>query len=419
MKSIWTAAVIAFAFSAGSASAQEILFWSSQAKPVEEGQAMRANVLAHFGKPVSYMGLDEGPFVTRINAEAKAGKGTIGLIGGLHGEFASFPDLLADVDGIPGTDTISKTYIDLGKLGSVGQKYVPWMQATYIMAANKEALKYLPEGVDINAITYDQLTTWGKAIHKATGSPKIGLPAGPKGLMHRFFQGYLYPSYTRSVVTEFRAEKAAAMWEAFKALWAETNPASTGYGFMQEPLLTGDVWIAWDHVARLKDAFDQKPGQFVAFPVPAGPAGRGNMAVVAGMGIPKTSPAAEEAKSLIAYMLKPETQIAALKATGFFPVVNVMLPADIAPSAKAFSGVVDAQSKAPDGVVALLPTGLGAAGGKFSKVYSDTFQRIVLSGQDVRSVLDGQAKILDGIMKDAGAPCWAPDAASTGPCPVK
>lgn len=418
MKSIWTAAVIA-ALLAGSAKAEELLFWSSQAKPVEEGQAMRQDVLAKFGKPVGYMGIDEGPFVTRINAEAKAGKGTIGLIGGLHGEFASFPDLLVDVDGIPGTDTISKTYIDLGKLGSPKQKYVPWMQATYVMAASKEALKYLPEGVDINAITYDELIAWGKAVHKATGSPKIGLPAGPKGLMHRFLQGYLYPSYTKSVVTEFRSEKAAAMWEAFKALWAQTNPASPGYGFMQEPLLTGEVWIAWDHVARLKDAFDRKPDQFIAFPVPAGPAGRGNMAVLAGMAIPKTSPAAEDAKALIAYMLKPESQIAALKATGFFPVVGVTLPADIAPSAKAFSGVVDAQSKAPDAVVALLPTGLGAAGGKFSKVYSDAFQRIVLSGQDVRGVLDAQAKILADIMKEANAPCWAPDAASTGPCPVK
>ena len=55
---------------------------------------------------------------------------------------------------------------------------------------------------------------------------------------------------------------------------------------MQQPLLTEEVWVAFDHVARLADAFNQKPDDFVAFPAPAGPAGRGFMPVVAGIGDP-------------------------------------------------------------------------------------------------------------------------------------
>ncbi len=39
----------------------------------------------------------------------------------------------------------------LGKLGGDKQLYIPWMQATYVMAANKQALKHLPAGADINA----------------------------------------------------------------------------------------------------------------------------------------------------------------------------------------------------------------------------------------------------------------------------
>ena len=86
--------------------------------------------------------------------------------------------------------------MDLGKLGTGEQKYLPWMQATYLMAANKKALEFLPQGADINKITYDQLIEWSKKMAEATGSPKFGFPAGPKGLKHRFFQGFLYPSYT-------------------------------------------------------------------------------------------------------------------------------------------------------------------------------------------------------------------------------
>ena len=91
--------------------------------------------------------------------------------------------------------------------------------------------------------------------------------------MPRFFQGYFYPSYTGGVVTTFRSAEAEKGWETFKALWAVTNPNSTNYDFMQEPLLAGDVWIALDHVARVKDALDAQPDEFVAFPAPAGSEG--------------------------------------------------------------------------------------------------------------------------------------------------
>ena len=55
---------------------------------------------------------------------------------------------------------------------------------------------------------------------------------------------------------------------------------------MQEPLLTGEVWVAFDHIARLADAFNQRPDDFVAFPAPAGPTGRGFMPVIAGIADP-------------------------------------------------------------------------------------------------------------------------------------
>lgn len=405
---------------AGTAGAQEILFWSTQATPVEESQAMRDSVLAGFGKPVTYSAQEPGPFMTRIQAELKAGSGAVTVIGGLHGEFASIPDGLVDLAGIVPDGAIAKPYLDLGKLGTAEQKYLPWMQATYVMAANKQALQYLPQGADINALTYDQLAAWGKAMAEAAGSPKIGFPAGPKGLMHRFFQGYLYPSYTGSPVVKFKSPEAEAMWNSFRDFWTTSvTPASTGYAFMQEPLLTGEVWVAWDHVARLKDALNQKPDEFVVFPVPAGPAGRAHMPVLTGIGIPKTSNSPEDAKALVAHMEKPENQVAMMKATGFFPVVEVKLPDDVPVSIKMLQPVVAAQSAAKDSLPVLLPMGLGDAGGRYNKVFSDTFQRIVLSGQDVREVLDEQAQSLQAIFDEKGAPCWAPDPVGTGPCKVQ
>ncbi|WP_105383048.1 ABC transporter substrate-binding protein [Neorhizobium alkalisoli] len=412
-------AAFATALLSGAASAQA-LFWSTQAKPVEEAQKMRDIVLKGFPGGVDYQPSDDGPWLTRLQAEIQAGKGTIAVLGALHGSFSSMSGDLVDLSGIKlGDVRVNDQYRELAKLGTSEQKYLPWMQATYIMAANKKALEFLPQGADINALTYDQLIEWAKNMAEKTGSPKFGFPAGPEGLKHRFFQGFLLPSYTKSMVTKFRSPEAEAGWGKFKELWQYTNPASTTYAFMQQPLLSEEVWVAFDHVARLADAFNQKPADFVAFPVPAGPAGRGFMPVIAGIGIPKTAPDIEKSKELIAYMMKPETQIATLRATNFFPVVNVNLPDDMPNSVKVSGPAIAAQTGAKDAVPALLPTGLGNLGGKFNQIYNDTFERIILGGQDIRPALDEQAQALKALIDQAKAPCWQPDPVSQGACPVE
>jgi multiple sugar transport system substrate-binding protein len=395
----------------------EPLFWSTQAKPVEESQKMREQVMAGFPGGVDFQPSDEGPWLTRLQAEVQAGSGTIAVLGALHGDLSSLGADLVDLSAID-SSSVGPAMLDLGKLGTGEQKYIPWMQATYLMVANKKALEFLPAGADLNALSYDQLIAWSKATAEATGGPKFGFPAGPKGLKHRFFQGFLLPAYAKSTVTNFRSAEAEVAWGKFKELWQYTNPASTNYSFMQEQLVTDEVWIAFDHVARIADAFNQRPDDFVAFPAPAGPMGRAFMPVLAGLAVPSTAPDMAQSMDLVAYMLKPETQIATLRATNFFPVVATDLPDDMPASVKAFAPAIAAMTGAPDALPALLPMGLGDKGGQFSQIYIDTFERIILGGQDVRAVLDEQAEVLRALMVEANAPCWAPDVASNGPCPV-
>jgi len=107
-----------------------------------------------------------------------------------------------------------------------------------------------------------------------------------------------------------------------------------------------------------------------------------------------------------------------LKATNFFPVVDVTLPDDMPAAVRINGAAIATMSGSSDANPGLLPVGLGDLGGKFSQVYKDTFERIVLAGQDVRAVLDDQANTLRSIMEESGAPCWAPDPPSDGPCPV-
>ncbi len=395
----------------------EVLFWSTQAKPVNETQAMRTQVTGGFSQGVDYQANDGGPWLTRLNAELQTGKGSIGVLGALHGDFAAMDS--ADLIDLDDLGLSSATFSDLAKLGTNNAQYIPWMQASYIMAANKKALLYLPNGANIDALTYDQLIQWSANIKNETGEAKFGFPAGPKGLKHRFFQGYLYPSYTDGVVRTFASDAAVTAWEKFRELWAVTNPNSTNYSFLQEQLLSGDVWVAFDHTSRLAAAFNERPDDFVAFPAPAGPTGRGFMPVIAGIAIPRSAPDVNAAKDLVKYMLRPETQIATLRATNFFPVVAVNLPNDLPPAVKAAGDAVSKMSSSADANPGLLPAGLGSKGGEFNRVFVDSFERIVLGNQDIRTVLNEQKEVLRSIMNDTGAPCWAPDAPSVGACPVE
>lgn len=402
----------------------KLTFMSTQFNIVEESDKFRT-ILADYGE-VDFVPSEEGPMIDLLRAEAEAGTGTVDLIGALHGTFPVLQneDLLFDLSDllveVEESYELPPSFVELGKLGTEDyQYYIPWMQATYVMAAHVDALEYLPEGADINALTWEQFAEWAKNIYEATGEAKLGLPVA--GLFHRFLEGYLYPSFTGGMVTGFKSPEAVAMWEWFRdELWPYVHPQSvTSYEFMQEPLLAGEVILAFDHTARLINAFNEKPEEFVAFPAPAGPAGRGFMPVVVGLGIPFTSPNPDGAEELLKFLLMPETQARVLQDLAFFPVVGGVdtsnLPAGVAIEA----GAVEAQAASADALPALLPVGLGDRGGEINEIYRNAFSRIVLNGEDIQTVLDQEGAALQTLLNETGAPCWPPDAPSEGACQLQ
>jgi multiple sugar transport system substrate-binding protein len=410
------------ASASGAADAGAVTMISSQLVPVEEGEKMRNKILADFSGQVEFIGAEAGPFNDQIRAQGEAGSGEISVIGGLHGEFSAFgaAGLLTDLsDIVADLGDVNPDYVELGKLGGDQQLYAPWMQATYIMAARQEAVQYLPTGADINALTWDQIREWGANIQAATGERKLGFPAGEDGLWHRFFQGYAYPSFTGGLNTTFAGSDAVAMWTWLKDTWKYVNPQSTTYGFMQEPLQSGEVWVAWDHTSRLIEALRNKPGEVVAFPAPAGPKGRGFMPVVAGLAIPKAAPNAEGGKALIKYLLQPDTQAKTLTEVSFFPVVTADLPGELDPGTKAEQDAVAAMTGASDALPSILPVGLGDQGGAYNQVFRDAFQQIVLDGQDPAGVLATQKANLQAVLDGVKAACWQPDPKGDGTCQVQ
>jgi multiple sugar transport system substrate-binding protein len=410
----------------------EVVMLSTQLAPPAEAEPMRDVILADYpgGFPAeNFVPATAGEFHDQIAAEAALGPGggQVGVLGGVHGDFSSLVEQgqlmdLSDLAAELSDRMFLETYTDLARYGTEEQYFIPWMQATYIMAARTEALEYLPEGIDPTApvLTWEQVGEWGRNISEAGHGARLGFPAGPEGLWHRFFQGFALPAYTGRVNTAFNSPEAAAMWEWLRDTWQYVNPQSTTYSHMQDPLQSAEVWIAWDHAARLRDAFVSDPTGFVALPAPAGPQGRAFMPVVAGLAIPNSAPDPEASRNLIRYLTQPATAAVTLREVGWFPASAIDFdPALLDPGRLQMAAAVLATTGAPDGLPALLPVGLGEQSGAYNQVFRDAFEAIVIGNEDIQAVLDREAGNLQTVLDTAGAACWPPDPESEGTCQVE
>jgi multiple sugar transport system substrate-binding protein len=426
-KVVWTVVGILLVTAAGlSAPAPEVLFTSNQLTPVEEQEWARNTLLAGFtretGIGVRFITEPEGPYVDRLLAEARAGRGSIDVTGTLHG---IFPVLVAErvvrdmsevqrqLEGRRDR-TFYQDLLAVSRMDGI-QAFVPWMQATYLIAARREALRYFPQGRNPLRMTYDDLLRWGQNIREATGERRLGFPVGPRGLYGRFLHGYAYPSFTGAQVKKFRSAEAVAMWQYLRRLWGVTHPSSFRYEFMHEPLLLGEVWVAWDHTARLLPALRQRPDEFVVLPSPAGPKGRSFLSVVVGLSLTRWSPNPEAAARLVEYLTRPATQVLTLQGVGFFPVSPEAARVVPTGGLRIMAEGVSAQAGAPDARTALLPVGLGARTGEFVPIYVDTFRQIAIEGRRIEDVLASQARRLEELYRATNAPCPPPDPAER-PC---
>jgi multiple sugar transport system substrate-binding protein len=399
----------------GLAQAQTV-FVSTQLTPEKELAKLKDVILKGANATVQ----PESPpnFAKRAPDDLSAKPGKVHVMGALAPELINQTGLMPLDETLSGTGSLANRnfYKDALREGKTSGKQlmVPWMHTSFFVVVNKKAMDYLPAGANTGELTYAQLIEWGKKIKAAQGGQsKIGVPAGGGGLIQRFVQGYVYPSYTGTMVRDFRSPAAVKMWEDMRALWEVSNPESTKYDNMSDALIKEQVWIAFDHAARLFPALNERPQDFVVLPAPIGPKGRGFFYVLAGLSVPANTPDKAASMKLIEHLTSPETQAVTFKETGFFPVVSNVKNDVLTASQRAVQvGAMAAMGQAftSRALVSPIPVMLGAQGGKFNDVYRAAFTRIAIGGEPAQKVLDELQPTLNNVLKEANVPCWGLDA---------
>ena len=271
------------------ARAQDVVFLSTQLRPIEEAQKVRDVILKGAPK-VTYV-IEEPPqFAVRMKAEQEAGKRTVSLVGALHGELQPLVPMgaLEPIDDVARQARRSRHPGEPdGRSASsapTSSMYIPWMQATYVMVAHKQALA-APAGRRRRERAHLRA-----ARRLGQDDPGEDRPAPPRlpgraeGPDARFFQGYLYPSFTGGVVSDVPLGRGRGglgrVQGALGDRQSRTPPTTTSCRSRCSPARSGSPGTT-SRASRKRSPRSRTSSW--SCPPPAGPKGRGYMPVIAGL----------------------------------------------------------------------------------------------------------------------------------------
>jgi multiple sugar transport system substrate-binding protein len=193
--------------------------------------------------------------------------------------------------------------------------FVPNSFDVYIVLANKKALDYLPDGVTeedvVNGMTWEEYADWAINIAEGEGVGKTMMPASlensqllyPMAGMSLAYGGG-FPDFTSDGFKDAMA--IIAKMAAGNAFYPEQDQ----YTAVTEPMNSGDVWLAFSHMAPAGTSYNAAPNNYVVGAAPKGSAGAGSTSGAWCYGIQKGAPNEELAEKFIEYIARPDVNYA-------------------------------------------------------------------------------------------------------------
>jgi multiple sugar transport system substrate-binding protein len=281
--------------------------------------------------------------------------------------------------------------------------FVPISADVYLTIANNKALDYLPEGADLESLTYEQYADWAVAIAEGEGEGKVCITGIPQKMwIYQFGTSALAYGLNPAgqgepAFPDANSEGAAKAWEQWAKIGAGDGfvPTVLNIDNCTDPLMREEAWLSVTHNARVGQVYASNETQFSVGPAPSGPSGVGTIAGAHGVGIVEGSPNVDAAVQLVEYLTRPEIQVKMNKGTGgFLPVVAEAIEfLGDDPTDEIIRKALIVLEK---GIPSFLPVADFEDWGAVKKVFDDIFTAIILGGDGTvdQAVLDdGQAQI--------------------------
>ena len=212
------------------------------------------------------------------------------------------------------------TEIDPWQSGAFSDYFLPIGADVYVFLADARAEQYRPAGAG-DELSWREAVDWilaasegeGRGLFALTGVPRKSLIYAVSGVILSYGGGF----------PDLGSPEARVALELLNSLRAGVYADIRSLDTVIEPLVAGDAWFAFAHCARVGAILQDSDRDFLLFQAPAGPAGRGSVGGVSGLGIPAAARDPEGALSLAEYLTRPEVQVVVSRGVGgFIPTVE-------------------------------------------------------------------------------------------------
>ncbi|OQX65088.1 MAG: hypothetical protein B5M51_01775 [Anaerolinea sp. 4484_236] len=279
------------------------------------------------------------------------------------------------------------------------QYFLPVGADVYLLLANNNALPYVPEDTDLDAITWEQYAQWAVNIAEGEGEGKVCITGIPMKSWVYMFGGSAL-SYGAGFPDAGSAEAAQAwgIWETIGKAGGFV-PSVLNIDSCVDPMMREEAWLTVFHNARAGQVYDSNPTQYTLAPAPMGPSGIGSIAGVSGYAIMKGSANYDLAVEFLEYLTRPDIQVKIAKGTGGF--IPPVLEAQEYLGNEAIDEVINkAILVLENGVVSGVPGYLYQDWGSVKQCFDDVFADTIFAGMDVtQERLDEAQACVDGLLK--------------------
>ena len=278
------------------------------------------------------------------------------------------------------------------------QYFLPVGADVYLLLANNKALPYLPDGADVDAMTWEQYAEWGNAIAAGEGEGKVCITGIPSKSWIYMFGGSAL-SYGAGF-PDINSPEAADAWAIWASMGDAFIPSVLNIESCVDPMMREESWLTVFHNARAGQVFASNETQFTLGPAPAGPSGIGSIAGVSGYAVMKGSENYDLAVDFLEYLTRPDIQVKIAKGTGgFIPPVQEAI--DYLGDEAIDEVINKAVLVLNNGVVSGVPGGDYQDWGAVKQVFDDVFVDMVLNGDGTvdQARLDAAAEALIALEK--------------------
>ena len=275
--------------------------------------------------------------------------------------------------------------------------FIPVTADVRLLLINKKALPFLPEGYDIDNLTWEQYVNWSNTIREETGRGQTVIAGASQGsFLYSFAICAL--SYGASF-PDVNSEGALQAWKIYEKLAPDFVPNTRNINDSTVSMKREEGWLSDMNSARLGQVYAANKTKYEVAPVPKGSDGRGIVVGSTGIGLIAGSKNEEMAMKLMNYLTEPKILIELAKGTGgFIPPMEEAVkylgdePGDVV--------IQKSLEELKDGIIGFYCPGDYKDWNSVKGVFESIFQNEILEGKSVTpEILSKAAKELEELKK--------------------